>query len=376
MIQFLREWPPGFGGVERVAHSLASELGGTVYCLCSNPHGQDPLEVSYKRFAMPSLSIARVLVPLPSWRMWQLLVSGEVLVSHLPCPTVLLFTLLARLFRPKRTIWIYWHAFLEPPAGVLGALLALYQRVAVYSLRWFRVIATSPSLIRELHRVGVSSDQLYCLPCALSPEQENAYLASRRFSSLDRSIHSNLSLRRGQGGRVIVVGRLDSYKRVDWLIQAVAAAPAVRVLDVIGDGPFRSMWEQLARSLFSNEQTVFFHGRVTERLKTELLSSADLLVLPADRCNEAFGIVQLEAMACGVPAVAFDLPRSGMHWVSQLPALPWSGQPHDLAALLQRLLSASDLQQQASREARLRYQEHFALSIWRQRLRQLGLAHG
>jgi glycosyltransferase involved in cell wall biosynthesis len=107
-----------------------------------------------------------------------------------------------------------------------------------------------------------------------------------------------------------------------------------------------------------------------------LLRSADLLVLPADRCNEAFGIVQLEAMACGVPAVAFDLPRSGMHWVSQLPALPWSGRPHDLAALLQRLMSSADLQHQASHQARQRYEQQFSLTIWRQRLHQLGLAHG
>ena len=376
MIQFLREWPPGFGGVERVAHSLASELGGTVYCLRPNPYGQDPLEVSYKRFAIPALSIARVLVPLPCRRLWHLLASGEVLVAHLPCPTVLLFAVFARLVSPHRTIWVYWHAFLEPSVGFVGILLYLYQRVAIYSLRWFRVIATSPSLIRELYRSGVNSDQLYFLPCALLPEQENAYLSCRLFSTFDRSVHSCSPSKLSRDRRVIVVGRLDSYKRVDWLIQAVAAAPAVRVLDVIGDGPLRSTWERLARSLFSNGQIVYFHGRVTERRKAELLRSADLLVLPADRCNEAFGIVQLEAMACGVPAVAFDLPRSGMHWVSQLPALPWSGRPHELAALLQRLLSSSDLQQQASREARERYEEYFALSIWRQRLQQLGLAHG
>jgi glycosyltransferase involved in cell wall biosynthesis len=376
MIQFLREWPPGFGGVERVAHSLASELGGTVYSLCPNPYGHDPLEVNYKRCAMPALSFARILVPLPGWRLFQLLLSGEVLVSHLPCPTVLLFTILARLLRPQRTIWIYWHAFLEPSAGFLGRLLALYQRAAMLSLRWFRVIATSPALIRELHRTGVNSEQLYFLPCALSPEQENAYLAFSHFSSFERSFHSSPPSKRSSGGRVIVVGRLDSYKRVDWLIQAVAAAPAVRVLDVIGDGPLRHSWEQLACSFCSNEQTVFFHGRVTEKRKTELLRSADLLVLPADRCNEAFGIVQLEAMACGVPAVAFDLPRSGMHWVSQLPALPWSGRPHDLAALLQRLMSSADLQHQASHQARQRYEQQFSLTIWRQRLHQLGLAHG
>ena len=50
--QVLREWPPGYGGVERVAHELASVSGGVVYSLDVQGHSstyQDPLHVSYSR---------------------------------------------------------------------------------------------------------------------------------------------------------------------------------------------------------------------------------------------------------------------------------------------------------------------------------------
>ena len=66
------------------------------------------------------------------------------------------------------------------------------------------------------------------------------------------------------------------------------------------------------------------------------LPHPDVLVLPSDRSNEAFGIVQLEAMAAGRIALAFDQPRSGM-LVGQLSGLPWSQSPAGLVEVLQRL---------------------------------------
>jgi len=375
MMQLLREWPPGFGGVERVAHSLAAELGGTVFSLQPVAGEPDALPVAYRRLSLSAAPCGRVLVPPPSRSLLQLLGARDPLVAHLPCPTVLVLVLLARLIHPKRRIWVYWHAFLEPGPGLATWFHQLYQSLACLSLRLFSVITTSPVLMEELAAAGVPQERLFCLPCALPASAEDRYGAVWHRRLQRQPLHSE-SPWVSAGGSVIVIGRLDSYKRIDWLIRAVAQAPAVSQLDVVGEGPLRSAWQQLASTLLTADQRAVFHGLVSEQRKAELLAAADLLVLPADRCNEAFGIVQLEAMACGVPAVAFDLPRSGMHWVSQLPVLPWSGRPGDLAALLQHLLSADDLQQQASREARQRYEQHFALSIWRQRLRQLGLAHG
>ena len=144
-------------------------------------------------------------------------------------------------------------------------------------------------------------------------------------------------------------------------------APALQ-LDVVGDGPDREALERQAASLAPNR--VRFHGRVEESAKLALLARADLLVLAANRCNEAFGIVQLEAMACAVPAVAFDHPRSGMDWVSRTPVLPWDGRPASLPALIARLAADPVLLASARRAALQRYHEQFARAVWLQRLQE------
>lgn len=358
MLQLLRECPPGFGGVERVAHTIASEIGGTVLCLrrpAVSPDG-DPLPVLYSRRWLPAWPLGRLLLPLPTPQLIQLLSSGQPLLAHLPCPSVLLLVLLARLLRPKRTILVYWHAFLAPQPGLHGWLQALYQELALLSLQRVSVITTSPPLRNHLTRCGRPPQHLTVLPCSLPPTSEAAY----------RSIQAQRQrTTTGPAGNLIAIGRLDSYKRFDWLIAAMAQAPAVQRLDLLGDGPQRSALEALADHLLPPSQKVIFHGRVDEIRKQQLLAAADVLLLPADRCNEAFGIVQLEAMASGIPSLAFRLPRSGMHWVSALPCFPWSGQPSDLAAALQDLLSNASLWRQACIQSHQRYNNLFATSVWR-----------
>jgi glycosyltransferase involved in cell wall biosynthesis len=139
-------------------------------------------------------------------------------------------------------------------------------------------------------------------------------------------------------------------------------------LAVVGDGPRRLAFEALRAELFGASSAVTFMGRLDETAKLAELASADVLVLPSDRSTEAFGIVQLEAMAAGIPSLAFQNQRSGMGWVGQLSGLPWSQQPDDLSLVLDQLAASPELRTALSLEAREKYLNLFARKVWLQAL--------
>ena len=368
--QVLREWPPGYGGVERVAHELASVSGGVVYSLDVQGHSstyQDPLHVSYSRRRLSStMSFGRLVLPLPSRQLLTLLFSTRHLHGHLPSPGVLLILVLARIVRPRRCVTAHWHCFLEPGRGINGRLFAVYQWLALLLIPQLSgVVTTSPLLAQELHRSGFVQQRICVLPCCLSEEQERLGLA--------------LPLPQHQDGaplRILFIGRLDSYKRLDWLLESLSTLSSPWQLVVVGDGPLRPSFEQLAKRLADQSRVVRFLGRLSESAKFEQIAGSDLVVLPSDRSNEAFGIVQLEAMAAGRIALAFDRPRSGMGWVGRLSGLPWSQSPDGLGEVIQRLADQPALRQQLCIQSRDRYCTLFARGVWLQQLRRLGYSVG
>ena len=175
-VQLMREWPPGYGGVERVAHELASEWGSTVFSFDAQSRSADeidPLQVCYPREVLPaSPPFGRLLLPLPSRALWSLLRSHRPLYGHLPSPGVLLVLLLARLLQPRRPVMAHWHCFVAPEPGSKNRLFAAYQWLALRVVPHLtKVIATSPVLAKELIRCGCQSARLDVLPCCLNAEQ-------------------------------------------------------------------------------------------------------------------------------------------------------------------------------------------------------------
>ena len=373
IIQLVRERPPGYGGVERVAHEMANEWcrqGFSVRTVCLQPPAEEStaflLPVSYELVSLPRLSLGQFLCPLPSRRLFNVLNESATLHVHLPCPALLLLSILARLRRPQRIIRLHWHAFLEPPVGPTGWLIGLYQRIA---LLWAAVgvqsvITTSPVLAGVLQSEGVPRKRVLVLPCCLGEGQERMALQTAHAKRPEMLV-------RLRPLRLLFIGRLDSYKRVDWLIDAIAHIRDVR-LDVVGDGPQRKVLQRLAASS-GCAGVIRFHGRLEEEKKQELLSQSHLLVLPADRSNEALGIVQLEAMAYGVPALALDCRRSGAAWVGQLKhviGLPRLGRK-ELPEAIHRLIEDPWMLHHASKAAERRYKRIFARSIWQARFAEL-----
>jgi glycosyltransferase involved in cell wall biosynthesis len=105
--------------------------------------------------------------------------------------------------------------------------------------------------------------------------------------------------------RLIYVGALVDWKRVDLLIAACASLIG-RLnfqLHLVGDGPERiGLKRQIER--LSLKAHVKMHGLVSHAAVADLLRGSDIMVHPAMR--ECGGAVILEAMACGLPVIAAD----------------------------------------------------------------------
>ncbi len=107
---------------------------------------------------------------------------------------------------------------------------------------------------------------------------------------------------------ICFIGALDRahyYKRLDLLMKVIPLTAAPTHLIVIGDGDMRQAYEDLAIQLGISKHITFI-GRVANKEISQYLHQSDFLVLPSD--NESFGIVLIEAFACGKPVVASNLP--------------------------------------------------------------------
>jgi glycosyltransferase involved in cell wall biosynthesis len=104
-------------------------------------------------------------------------------------------------------------------------------------------------------------------------------------------------------------------KRLDLAIEATARVPGLTLL-VIGGGPLQARYEAQAVQAGISGRVVFA-GDQRHKAVARHLRAADLLVMPSTL--ESFGIVQLEAMASGLPVVisrlpgARDVSRDGVH---------------------------------------------------------------
>jgi glycosyltransferase involved in cell wall biosynthesis len=100
--------------------------------------------------------------------------------------------------------------------------------------------------------------------------------------------------------RLIFIGRLVAWKRLDLLIHAVSKLTNAN-LAVIGDGDMRREWTALTEQL-GIAQRVSWLGWLPQIECAQRLHSAFALVLPS--IYECGGAVVLEAMACGIPVIA------------------------------------------------------------------------
>jgi len=176
----------------------------------------------------------------------------------------------------------------------------------------------------------------------------------------------DVGLCRRRKGRIISVGRLQEPKRFDVLIDAFAMIADQYpdwYVDVYGDGEYRDDLERRIQAKGLKDR--FFLRQPTAAVMEEYMSS-QLFVLCSD--FEGFGLVLVEAMACGLPVVSTNCPYGPSEIVENgVTGLLADMNSRDLAAKMSRLLSDDCLREtmgHAAHQAAARYRQSVVMSEW------------
>jgi D-inositol-3-phosphate glycosyltransferase len=162
-----------------------------------------------------------------------------------------------------------------------------------------RVLSTTPKDKVQLIRLyDAVSDKIGVVPCGVD---------LNLFRPLDKAVARRRLGFASDHPIILFVGRFDSVKGIDRLVTAMTylrRRDSLRLVLVGGDGPASSATRRLqkqARDL-GLQETVTFAGRIDQERLPPYYSAADVLVVPS--LYESFGLVGLEALACGTPVVA------------------------------------------------------------------------
>ncbi|MBO0656167.1 glycosyltransferase [Streptomyces triculaminicus] len=215
-----------------------------------------------------------------------------------------------------------------------------------------RVLATCSDEVRELERMGVGPERCSVVPCGVDTTH---FTARGRIALVPgrRSPH-----------RLLCIGRLVPRKGVDLALRALTRLPDAELL-VAGGPPRDGLGRDreamrllsLARRLRVAERLVLL-GCVPHEEMPALIRSADVVLCTP--VYEPFGIVPLEAMACGVPVVATDVGGhrdTVAHGETGLLIPP--GEPDRLAGAVRDLLAAPGRLESFGRAGRARVVARF-----------------
>jgi glycosyltransferase involved in cell wall biosynthesis len=354
VLTFSRYADDNFGGVERYVFELARSLEGAaefaniVARRGGAPDTSTGTETVYAR-PLAHLSGTPICpgMPLHAMRLHR---ANPFDIVHLQFPADPMAHIAAVALPPTVKRVITWHSDIVRQK----TLARLYEPFLDRLLRTAHaIILPTPDHLhssKQLARWG-AKDRLHVVPFGLDYER-----FVHRPAAAD-------ALRRREGDRFLVfaLGRHVYYKGLEYLIEAIAKLPQTTLI-LGGRGPLTETLIALAKQLGVADR-VKFVGRIPDAELPAYYHACDVFCLPSVSPAEAFGLVQLEAMACGKPVVACEL-HNGVTWVNRnevsgLVVPP--ADPEALAGALKRLQLDAALRERLGRQARERALREFSI---------------
>lgn len=271
---------------------------------------------------------------------------------HWPNPTAVLAYLLSG---HKGRLIITYHSDIVRQRMLANAFMPVLRRALK---RAAAIIVTSPNYIDGSDVLPEFRSRCRVIPLGVSVDY---------FDECDPAAVKKIRAR--YGPRIVLgVGRLVYYKGFEYLIRAMEQVNGHLLL--IGRGPLREILEQLALDLKVSERVTFLSEVEDVR---PYYHAADVFALSSVMRSEAFGIVQLEAMACAKPVVNTNL-NSGVTFVSPDRVSGFTVPPADATALgqaLNQILDQPLLRTELGNQARQRVTHNFTINQMVQRTFEL-----
>lgn len=325
-------FPPHLGGVEYHVKGLSDGLAKRGYDVsvassCGNS--------SFQFTRIPSIDLYYAPLPLRLPR-----IEADVFHSHVPSPFFAFF------FRKSAPHIVTYHNDIVIPLKINGLCLPRPLRFALERLNenFIKPVLDEAKII-------VATTKSYAETSAVLKN----YLHKVRIvpNAVDLSAYP-VGVKKEK--YVVFVGRMLEYKGIGLLLDAMKEVQKKEALKLVlvGDGYDRHILEAKAAGMGID---AVFTGRLNRCRLIDILSKAEMLVLPSTSRLEAFGIVLLEAMACETPVLAFDTP--GVNEIAREGGMVFSS-TLELAEQIMELHRSEPLRMSLGTMGRLAVQEKYS----------------
>lgn len=279
--------------------------------------------------------------------------SGDILHIHEPFPLADMSTLLfPKLKRNFSRIVVSWHSDIIRQKWALS----IYKKYLFKFLKMAdKIIVSNRSLIKNSDFLPSFEHKIEVIPIGVNLNWVYSCQESNDLSEKIRASNKN--------SLALFVGRLVYYKGLEFLIEAINLIPDV-LLIIIGTGPLK---EKLINKIngLNLASRIKIIPEVDEKTLHSYYKACDFFVLPSVEKSETYGIVQIEAMACGKPAICTEI-GTGTTFVNQNEVTGLVVPPRNiklLAEAMNKLITNKELRKQFGCQGKERALKEFTAEI-------------
>tara|TARA_B100000524_G_scaffold342739_1_gene238068 strand:- start:467 stop:1582 length:1116 start_codon:yes stop_codon:yes gene_type:complete len=223
-------------------------------------------------------------------------------IQH-PDPISALCLIFYKLRKPNLKIVVSWHADIYKSYKLFSPIIFLID-FFLYIIS-AKLIFFTPFHLRNsfIYKFKFLNKKTKIIHNCIEIKDFNFYKKNKRESIKNKKKINILS-----------IGRLVKYKGYEYAIKALKYTDENVYYTIVGNGPLKSSLLDIVNNLNLNNRVKLI-GEVTEKKKYKLLAEADIFLFPSITTSEAYGLVQLEAMAHNIPIIN-TLLENGVNYLA------------------------------------------------------------